>query len=367
MATEKQIEANKRNAALSTGPKSEQGKAQSRANALTHGLTAKIVVPRELEAAASQRYCAWYSTFKPEDENQEFELAFAVEASLRIENCRARERLRKIELAKIAEDPGTKWQTDRKQEAARLARSLKRNPEVIALQLRSTPAGRRWLIQAWQLLLVVVAEGERPAWTATDSNDALDLMGHPKGRRGLFLERMNPFTNPEAIRALIFKEIASLEAENAGEAEEDAELRSLHVQGLIFESDATLTLIRRYETSARRQLDQSLKSIKQAKAVSKPSRARTSRALADSPARNSSDCETNPISRSPDGAAVTSREPSACEMNPISAPAAPEIATSPRHVATAESPPAKEVGNRRLRRKREREARRLASLARKGR
>src|SRR5437764_13688723 len=41
MSSEKQIEANRRNALKSTGPKSEKGKEQSRMNALRHGLTAE--------------------------------------------------------------------------------------------------------------------------------------------------------------------------------------------------------------------------------------------------------------------------------------------------------------------------------------
>ena len=40
MTTQKQIEANRRNAQSSTGPKTEAGKAASSANAISHGLTA---------------------------------------------------------------------------------------------------------------------------------------------------------------------------------------------------------------------------------------------------------------------------------------------------------------------------------------
>jgi hypothetical protein len=42
MATEKQIEANRRNAARSTGPRAAAGKARSKMNALRHGLAARL-------------------------------------------------------------------------------------------------------------------------------------------------------------------------------------------------------------------------------------------------------------------------------------------------------------------------------------
>ncbi len=50
MPSQKQIDANRRNALKSTGPKSEEGKAVSRMNALRHGLTAdQAVLPHENE------------------------------------------------------------------------------------------------------------------------------------------------------------------------------------------------------------------------------------------------------------------------------------------------------------------------------
>src|SRR5262249_12571972 len=44
MTSFRQIEANRRNAQLSTGPVTEQGKKKSRQNALRHGLTAETVI-----------------------------------------------------------------------------------------------------------------------------------------------------------------------------------------------------------------------------------------------------------------------------------------------------------------------------------
>jgi hypothetical protein len=44
MTSFRQIEANRRNAQLSTGPKTEEGKSRSRRNAVRHGLTAETVI-----------------------------------------------------------------------------------------------------------------------------------------------------------------------------------------------------------------------------------------------------------------------------------------------------------------------------------
>jgi hypothetical protein len=44
MSSFRQIEANRRNARLSTGPVTEEGKKKSRQNALRHGLTAETVI-----------------------------------------------------------------------------------------------------------------------------------------------------------------------------------------------------------------------------------------------------------------------------------------------------------------------------------
>ena len=60
MATQKQIEANRRNARKSSGPRSASGKKRASRNALKHGLTTPIAgaaVTREIEALARQIAC----------------------------------------------------------------------------------------------------------------------------------------------------------------------------------------------------------------------------------------------------------------------------------------------------------------------
>jgi hypothetical protein len=58
MASEKQVSANRQNAAKSTGPITQTGKLQSRRNALRHGLTAATVVTAIEDAQEFERFAA---------------------------------------------------------------------------------------------------------------------------------------------------------------------------------------------------------------------------------------------------------------------------------------------------------------------
>src|SRR4051812_29863238 len=67
MLSEKKIEANRRNAKKSTGPKTDKGKEASSQNALRHGLTATRfpILPGEDEAAYVQFHAAMTGDLKP--------------------------------------------------------------------------------------------------------------------------------------------------------------------------------------------------------------------------------------------------------------------------------------------------------------
>jgi hypothetical protein len=60
MATQAQIEANRRNAQLSTGPKTDEGKAVASQNALKHGLRAEHAIVADEDAAVFEAFAAQY-------------------------------------------------------------------------------------------------------------------------------------------------------------------------------------------------------------------------------------------------------------------------------------------------------------------
>ena len=69
MTTQAKIEANRRNAQKSTGPRTDEGKDKVRLNALKHGLTATtVVLPHEDAGAYQQREEAWTRELNPSGE-----------------------------------------------------------------------------------------------------------------------------------------------------------------------------------------------------------------------------------------------------------------------------------------------------------
>jgi len=57
MISDKQLAANRNNALLSTGPKTEEGRKRSRMNALRHGLTGQVTTMTEEDRAAHDQFC----------------------------------------------------------------------------------------------------------------------------------------------------------------------------------------------------------------------------------------------------------------------------------------------------------------------
>src|SRR5580658_253378 len=56
MISEKQLEANRNNALLSTGPKTEEGRKRSRMNALRHGITGQVTTMTDEDRAAHDQF-----------------------------------------------------------------------------------------------------------------------------------------------------------------------------------------------------------------------------------------------------------------------------------------------------------------------
>jgi len=96
MATPSQIDANRRNALLSTGPRTAEGKSASSANALKHGLSAAFrVFPGESQQEFDSLAAAYTRDFAPASPHEEFLIRVMAESEWRLR------RMRRLETALI--------------------------------------------------------------------------------------------------------------------------------------------------------------------------------------------------------------------------------------------------------------------------
>src|SRR6266478_4493178 len=111
MAGQAQIDANKRNAKSSTGPKTEGGKARTRLNALKDGTHAKIVspvLPQENPVELDERINQWINDLNPQNDvereliTRAAKLAQQLDRAERCETARLVHRVRKAQLKATA-------------------------------------------------------------------------------------------------------------------------------------------------------------------------------------------------------------------------------------------------------------------------
>jgi hypothetical protein len=261
MATEKQIQANIRNAARSTGPTSESGRSRSRLNSLKHGMACEAL---DVEAARSpefeERRARWAAEQQPVGEAGNFALDRVVAATFRIEQCeRAFDEL----ITTTQQRAALAWDEDREVEAAAIFRRIDKDPVLASRQLQTTLAGVRMLINTWFALEEVLQAGRD--WSESEAARALDLLGvatEPRSGRTM----IDPFdgSDPIAFRQkLAQEEIERLEAlrDEAMVPLDDLERRQAMAGASVLNSKPAKLLLR-YERDAWKRYRESLKEVK---------------------------------------------------------------------------------------------------------
>lgn len=180
-STNARVEANRRNALKSTGPKTEEGKTKSRRNALKHGLTgAGIVLPEEDEVRFEEETEQWAKELRARSEHERAMIKALVIAKNRHFRAFEMESRMRVRTARRA---ATQWEPDQRSAVQRLADKLPKakTPGLIVEELKATPAGCRWLIERWnELEWALEVNGD---WNETCQNLAFDLLGVPRGMR----------------------------------------------------------------------------------------------------------------------------------------------------------------------------------------
>ena len=180
--SEARIEANRRNAQLSTGPKTEAGKAASRGNALKDGLTGEgVVLPAPLKADFEFEYARWCELYPPANVEDEallktLALAQARILPLRDEQVRLEEANREHDLECGA--------IERTAAVQHWYRRIASNPALAIAEIQRTSTGCRWLAERWEAFEFGLEDGGC-LWTDDDLKRLLDLAGIPHDERHL--------------------------------------------------------------------------------------------------------------------------------------------------------------------------------------
>jgi hypothetical protein len=210
MATEAQIEANRRNSQKSTGPRTSEGRSRSKFNALDHGCRANILVlPTEDFGEYQEEANAWKLSWQPRNPVEEFLVDRVVNLSWLSKRIDRAQTARLTSRIHHGETDATDCE---RQTAIELGQRLFRDacaPRALLLErkfselrtdgettrisdysvdddypmrlvnhLEGTGAGCRWLLDQWANLRTLLERGA--PWLAPDKLKAVRLMGyHP--------------------------------------------------------------------------------------------------------------------------------------------------------------------------------------------
>jgi hypothetical protein len=174
--SEKRLQANRRNAQNSTGPRTPAGKAKVARNATKHGLcSAEIVLPTEDASEYESMKQAWLDDWQPPTEARRVLVELAAAHAWRLRRCLKAEQAHFLEAADEARsernDRGRRW-------ADRCAQRLGKRPGEVVAELLGDSDGVAWLRDAWRDLL---PDATPEGWFDHEDHHGrlLNLMGHP--------------------------------------------------------------------------------------------------------------------------------------------------------------------------------------------
>jgi hypothetical protein len=164
---------NKKNASRSTGPRTTQGKMNSRMGSTVHGLTAtKVVLPNESEAEIQELMDDWTAHYRASSPGRRALVDRAVTATLHHERSKRylaatlREQVRGAERA---------FDEDQENLVRHYTELLPVDPRAAVRGLQRTAAGCRHILREWLGLETSLVKG---TWTTSRRELATRLLGH---------------------------------------------------------------------------------------------------------------------------------------------------------------------------------------------
>ncbi|WP_152053264.1 hypothetical protein [Tautonia marina] len=155
------------------GPRTEEGKAASSANATTHGLTAKRPLSEEEAERLRVIVDQWTVKAMPETPPEEALIASAAIEYVRYLRCVEAEESR---LGPAIRDAVRDWREAQRHAIRRKAQNLPNDPEQVAAELLESAFGIDWMLRHWRNLLAQIDRGA--GWTGDNLIQAMHLLGH---------------------------------------------------------------------------------------------------------------------------------------------------------------------------------------------
>ena len=175
IASEARAAASRANSLKSTGPRTEEGKAASRANSYKHGMTgAGVALPPHDAAEVARRAAAFASELNARGEVQAALARQAALVSFRLEKFAVAEAEATAARVRNAEE---EFDEDRQLEADRLMRELAADPAATLRNLRRMPEGVDRLVAAWSSLRQDLGREGRWSWGAERHRLMIALVG----------------------------------------------------------------------------------------------------------------------------------------------------------------------------------------------
>ena len=208
MISREKLEANRRNAKKSTGPRTQEGKRRSSLNAMKHGLTSRIpLLPHEDPGQFDDRMAWWIQNLKPQNGLELIQVSRAAYCSWqlsRVERAQAarlctralneqddRRRREEVEVTELAllllsnpgemrsgsdqSQPGRPEDRGTSGTAGNIAFDATNHPALVGGRLESTKTGCLWLLEQWAELGSILENNG--AWLAPARFKAARLMG----------------------------------------------------------------------------------------------------------------------------------------------------------------------------------------------
>jgi hypothetical protein len=261
VASEAQILANRANSQRSTGPRTPEGKAVSRRNAVKHGLSghSDVLVGEDMDLIG-ERKAAFRTDLRPTDTYGESLVAQLAIDSIRLQRCHD---LFVVLCNEHAERARLCWDDDRRLEAEQLAAKLARNPAATSRLLRRTKQGCELMIERWEGLGRILRE--TGGWTEPQRALALDLLGVPAELRDgtTAVDPPHAEADARAFRlGVVAAELRRLGDRKAGALDRlDEDERALAETSVGAEQTPALQRLLRYEAACSRRQREAIRSL----------------------------------------------------------------------------------------------------------